>query len=387
MKVDYVIKNGHVIDPLNNIDQIKDIVICNNRIIDMKEEDIECEHIIDATDCIVTPGFIDFHTHLFYQGSGIGIRPDFMISQGTTAAVDAGTAGTVSFESFYQNVVVPSVVKIKSFLTVYSGGQLDSKLCEDFNPELFNIQRMERVIDKYKDNILGLKIRISKGVVPDDKAIIYLKKVINLAEEIDKKLGTKLRICVHTTNSPITAGEIAKCLRKGDIFCHCFQGMGNTIISENNNIEKEIIEARKRGVIFDAANGKGNFGIQVAKKAINKGFFPDIISSDLTIDKFNMPPYAKNLTIILSKYLSLGLDLVTVIKAVTSTPAELMGLKGIIGTLSNGAYADIVILKKKNLEIIHKDFNNEEFKSNIVLIPQMTMCNGEIQFCQNEFWN
>ena len=50
------------------------------------------------------------------------------------------------------------------------------------------------MIDKYRDNILGLKIRLSKGVVPDDKALDYLKRVIELADELDERLGTSLPV-------------------------------------------------------------------------------------------------------------------------------------------------------------------------------------------------
>lgn len=373
-------------DPYTAVDEIKDVVIQNTRIIDPQGEMVECDHVIDATGCIVTPGLVDFHTHIFYEGSGTCIRPDFMISQGTTAAVDAGSAGTVTYESFYKSVIAQSAVRIKSFLTTYSGGQLDFKLCEDFNPDLINFTRMERVIDQYRDNILGLKIRISKGVVPEDKGLEYLKRVVELAEELDAKLGTALRVCVHTTNSPIAAGELADCLRPGDIFCHCFQGTGNTIVTEDGQIAPRILEARKRGVIFDAANGRGNFSLETARRALKAGFAPDIISTDLTLDKFNIPPYAKNLLTVMAKYMTLGMDFMDVLKAVTAVPAGIMGMEGRIGTLKPGAYADLVILRQKHINFVQKDVRNEELACDTLLVPQLTMCAGEINFCQTDFF-
>lgn len=373
-------------DPYTAVDGIRDVVIQNMKIVDPQGENVECDHVIDASGCIVAPGLIDFHTHIFYEGSGSCLRPDLMIAQGTTAAVDAGSAGTVTYEAFYKTVVAQSAIRIKSFLTTYSGGQLDFKLCEDFNPELINLPRMERVIDKYRDNILGLKIRLSKGVVPDDKGLEYLKRIVELAGELDRKLGTSLRVCVHTTNAPITAGELADCLRPGDIFCHCYQGMGNTIVLEDGGISPQILEARKRGVIFDAANGRGNFGVETAKRALAAGFLPDIISSDLTIDKLNIPPYAKNLLSVMAKYITMGMDLMDVLRAVTATPAKIMGMEGKIGTLKPGADADIVILKQKQKTFVQKDFKDEELVSNTLFVPQMTMCAGEINFCQTDFF-
>lgn len=386
MRADFIIRGGRVMDPYTAVDEIKDVVIQNTRIIDPQGEMVECDHIIDASGCIVTPGLVDFHTHIFYEGSGTCIRPDFMISQGTTAAVDAGSAGTVTYESFYKSVIVQSAVRIKSFLTTYSGGQLDFKLCEDFNPDLINFTRMERVIDQYRDNILGLKIRLSKGVVPEDKGLEYLKRVVELAEELDAKLGTALRVCVHTTNSPIAAGELADCLRPGDIFCHCFQGTGNTIVTEDGQIAPRILEARKRGVIFDAANGRGNFSLETARRALKAGFAPDIISTDLTLDKFNIPPYAKNLLTVMAKYMTLGMDFMDVLKAVTAVPAGIMGMEGRIGTLKPGAYADLVILRQKHINFVQKDYRNEELACDTLLVPQLTMCAGEINFCQTDFF-
>lgn len=388
MKVDYIIRGGRVMNPATGTDEVRDVYVRNMRIVDPAGEPVTCnpDQIIDATGKIVTPGLIDFHTHLFYTGSAIGIHPDTMIAQGTTAAVDAGSAGSSNYETFFRTVVVPSLIKIKGFLEVYSGGQLDPKLCEDFNPNLYNIDRMERIVDQHRDNILGLKIRLSKGVVPTETGTDYLKAAVELAEELNHRLGTHLSVCVHTTNAPVSAGELASCLRPGDIFCHCYQGAGNNIVSEDGILDPGILEARKRGVIFDAANGKGNFGLKAAQKALAAGFLPDIISTDLTVDKYNMPPYCKNLPTLLSKYLALGLDLMTILKAVTSTPAKLMHMEGQIGTLAPGAYADISVFDLRHHHFIVKDFQNDALECNQLLVPQLTMINGEIQYCQTDFY-
>ena len=388
MKLDYIIRRGRVIDPASGIDEVRDVYVRNMRIVDPGDETVECkaDQIIDAADMIVAPGLIDFHTHLFHEGSAISIHPDMMIAQGTTSAVDAGSAGTATYEAFYKSVVAQSLLRVKSFLTVYSGGQLDPKLCEDFNPRFYNVEKMERVVEKYRDNILGLKIRLSRGVVPDETGTEYLKACVAIAEELDRRLGTKLRVCVHTTNPPVSAGELADCLRPGDIFCHCFHGMGNTIVQPDGSIDPPVLEARERGVLFDAANGRGNFGLKTARAALAAGFLPDIISSDLTVDKFNMPPYDKNLLLVLSKYLCLGLDLPTVLRCCTAAPAKLMGLEGQIGTLQPGAFADVAVFKLKKAAYVQKDFRDDALCCDRLLVPQLTMVAGEIQYCQADFY-
>ena len=388
MKADYIIHGGWVMDPASGTDERKDIFIRNMRILDPGSQPVECsrDRVIDASGMIVTPGLIDFHTHLFYGGSSICIHPDMMIAQGTTAAVDAGSAGTSNYEAFYQSVITSSLVRVKGFLTVYGGGQLDPKLCEDFNPALYNVDKMERVIEANRENILGLKLRLSKGVVPEETGADYLRAAVKLAKELNERLGTSLRVCVHTTNSPVTAGELADCLGPGDIFCHCYQGAGNPICREDGAMDPGILAARERVVIFDAANGKGNFGLQAARRALAAGFEPDVISTDLTVDKFNMPPYAKSLPLVISKYLALGMDLMAILEKVTANPARLMGMEGQIGTLAPGALADIAIFQRKEKHYIQKDFCDEELECSEILVPQMTMIAGEIQYCQPEFY-
>lgn len=388
MKINYLIQNGTVIDPKTGFHKKKDIYIKDFYIVNPQEEPVEIspDHTIDATDMVVIPGLIDFHTHIFHTGSTISIHPDMMLPLGTTAAVDAGSAGCANFDAFYQSVIIPSQIHIKSFLEIYTGGQLDPKLCEDFSPQLYNKEKIARLFEKYPHNLLGLKIRFSRGVVPSESGLTYIEKAIDLAKELEDQFGRKIRLCVHTTNAPSSAGTLARILRPGDIFCHCFQGAGSTILTADGKIDEDILDARERGVIFDAANGKGNFGLEVAKAALKAGFLPDIISSDLTTDKFNMPPYDKNLLLVMAKYLTLGMDFDTILKAVTATPAKIMGMEKKIGTLAPGAYADIAILKIKEKTYIQKDFQEDTIQCSKIPVPQLVMLKGEVQYCQPDFY-
>lgn len=379
MKLDILIKNGHVVDTTQGIDEVKDIGIYRGRIVDITNNTLELDKIVNAEGCYVFPGLIDFHTHLFYTGSGIAIKPDLLLSNGITSAVDAGTSGYANYEAFHQSVISNSTVKIRSFMNVYSGGQMGFNISEDFNPELFNENRIKDLKEKYKDEILGLKIRLGKEIV-GDLGIEPLKAAIALAERVGG-----LSICIHTTNPPCKAGEIAKLLRKGDVYCHVYNGKENNIINENGKVYEEIKEARKRGVIFDAANGKSNYCNNVAAKAIKDNFLPDIISSDITSEKYNYGNHGRSLSFILSKYLSMNIDMKEIIKTVTEIPAKLMGMENEIGTLKPNAYGDVAIFKLIDRKVIHKDHKSDVFVGNKLLIPQMTVSNGKIVYCQEDF--
>src|SRR6478735_518172 len=64
---DLLIKNGHVIDPKNNIDTVEDIAIANGKIIkvDSNIPAAQSKKTIDAAGLYVVPGLIDIHTHVF----------------------------------------------------------------------------------------------------------------------------------------------------------------------------------------------------------------------------------------------------------------------------------------------------------------------------------
>lgn len=387
IKADYLIVNGIVMDPSQNLSEEMDVAVRNGKIVSVLpkgEWKGEADCTIDASDCMVFPGLIDFHTHIYHAGSGICIHPDMMIANGITATCDAGSSGCMNYEAFHQTAAVPRIVKVKSFLNVYSGGQLCHAFDEILDVNRFDEDQIFRVVEKYRDSILGLKIRIPRTIVGSgEQGLEPLKRTVQLAEAI----GDGFRVAVHVTDGPVPAERIADVLRSGDIFAHCFHGKGDTIIGDDGHVLPGILEARKRGVLFDVANGKGNFGIRTAKAALEDGFLPDIISSDMTPDKYNMPPYCKNLPLILSKFLALGMPLEEIVRRTTEIPAAVMGMKDKIGTLKAGSAADVAIFKLKDQEVLHKDWCDEEFVSHQLLVPQLTMCDGVIQFCQTDFFN
>ncbi len=60
-----LIKNGRVIDPVNNIDKICDVLVNGEKIVRVEENISEsAEKIIDADGLWVVPGLIDLHVHL-----------------------------------------------------------------------------------------------------------------------------------------------------------------------------------------------------------------------------------------------------------------------------------------------------------------------------------
>jgi len=84
--MDTLIKNGRVIDPANQIDDVCDVWISDGKIEGVGTFEGEAQHTIDATGLIVCPGLIDMHVHL--REPGEEWKED--IESGSRAAIAGG---------------------------------------------------------------------------------------------------------------------------------------------------------------------------------------------------------------------------------------------------------------------------------------------------------
>lgn len=369
-----LIRGGNVVDPANNVFGIQDILIQNDRIVAKPSDKGFCaEKVIDAKDCLVLPGLIDYHTHVFHTQTEIGVSPDSaFLPQGVTTVVDQGSAGANNVEEFLTTVADVSLVRVFAHLHVSPTGltTLPQQL-ENVDPTLYQLQLSQELIKKH-DRLLGLKVRQSKEIV-GKWGLEPLKKMIQMAEVIG------CRVVVHTTNPPSEVDDIVSLLRPGDVFTHVYQGQGNTILDEGGAIRPAIHKARNRGIIFDTADGRGHYAFSVAKASINEGFLPDIISTDVVRSSL-FEPTVFGLPLIMSKYLALGVPLKQVVEACTAKPAEMMGLSGQIGTLAPGSLADVSLFKLKNSAVNMKDIFGDVLTCDRLFVPQMTIVRGKVGY-------
>ncbi len=375
IKGELLIRRGTVIDPASKFIGKADVLIKNGKVVESGiGQTIDAERIIDAEGCLVLPGLIDYHTHLFHGGTDIGINPDLaLLPQGVTTAVDQGSAGINNFESFFKTVINASQVRIFAYLHVSPAGLATLTRClEPVDPKIFDEERACCLLDTFRSHLVGLKIRQSKEIV-GELGVQPLAATIRIAE----KIGCS--VVVHTTNPPGEVEEILSLLRANDVYTHVFQGKGNNILNSDAKVRQSVRQARERGIVFDTADGRGHYAFSVIQAALAQGFEPDVISTDLVRGSlFDRSVFG--LPLIMSKYLAMGMSLQNVVKSCTAAPAKLLGMAEKIGTLQPGAHGDVAVFKLQDSSLLLEDVFGQQVSCKQVFSPRITVLGGKIVY-------
>ena len=382
-KYDFWFKNGHVVDPSQNIDQICDVLVKGSRIAAAPENGVvdpaDVKETVECSGYYVFPGLIDHHAHFSWNHTLIGVEPDlYTLPSGVTSACDAGSMGSSGFESFVRTTILPALITMKASINVASGGLCTPQYMEDIRPENYDVKGLEDLFDRFAPQVYGLKLRLGKDI-SDGMGVEPLCASVKLARHLNTRLS------VHATYPLTPMTDIVNEMGPGDVLCHTFQKMGeHNILNDNGKVRPEVWAARERGVICDCAHGRIHCCFSLAKAAIDQGFAPDVISTDLiTFSAYQERLFS--LPVVLSRFLALGMPLKEVVRCCTQTPARLMGMEGQLGTLRPGALADIAVMKLENRDFTFVDSYGNSLRANRILLPQMTLKAGKTRYRQIDF--
>jgi dihydroorotase len=380
LQYDLLLKNGHTIDPLNNIDGKMDVAIANGKVAAVAA-DINpalAKKVVDVSGHYVTPGIIDIHVHVYHtrEPEGLSVMADsHSFRSGVTTMVDTGTAGAKHFLHFKRTVIDRAKTRIFAYINIVDLGMVGpfEQDIKTMDPEL-----AASVVLAYPDICVGIKTAHYWTSLPFDELHPPWAAV-------DQAVAAG-NIC----NKPVMVDFwprperpydelILKKMRPGDIHTHVF-AQQFPVLDENGKPNAFLYEARDRGVIFDVGHGAGSFWFRNAVPAIQNGFVPDSISTDLHTG--NVHGVVIDMQTTMNKILNIGVPLQEVIYRSTVTPANEIGHPE-LGNLSVGAEADVAVFKLEHGDFGFVDCGRAKMDGDKKLECMLTVRAGQIVFDSN----
>ena len=340
MRFDLLLRGGHVIDPNNGIDAPKDVAVASGRIaaVDDAIPPGQAARTLDLSGLYVVPGLVDIHVHLYATAGNrdawagdYSLLPDgFSFRSGVTTMVDTGSAGRRNFEDFRFRVLDRFATRTYAFLNIAGLGMANIEAEQnvfDMDP-----RRTADLARAHADKIVGIKTAHYEQ--PD---------WVSVDRSIEAGVLADLPVMVdfgYFRRERPYYQLVGQKLRPGDISTHCFRGPV-PCVGANGKVLPYLVEARKRGVLFDVGHGAGSFVFANVAPCIRQGFYPDVISTDL--HHLSMNRGMLDMTTTMSKFLVMGMPLFDVIRTSTIAAARAIGHPE-HGHLSVGAAADVAVL-------------------------------------------
>ena len=375
---DLLLKNGHTIDPLNQIDGKMDVAIAGGKIAAVAP-DIDpslAAKVVDVAGRYVTPGLIDIHVHVYHtrEPEGLSVMADsHSFRSGVTTMVDTGTAGARHFLHFKRTVIDQAKTRIFAYVNIVDLGMIG-----DFEQDIRTMdpETCAGTVLMYPDVCVGVKTAHYWTRLPWDAehppwaAVDAAVAAGNLCHK---------PVMVDFWPRPPERGYpelILEKLRPGDIHTHVF-AQQFPVLDEHGKPNALLFEARARGIIFDLGHGAGSFWFRNAVPAMQGGFSPDSISTDL--HTHNVHGVVIDMITTMSKMLNIGMPLQEVILRSTVTPAREIGHPE-LGHLSVGVEADIAVLNLLEGEYGFVDCGRAKLTGNRKLECALTVRAGEIVY-------
>ena len=376
---DLILKGGHVIDPKNGVDAVRDVAIRGDRIAAVATNIAPAQgtKVIHATGLYVTPGLIDIHAHVYAglragttNGGQSSFYPDHLsFRTGVTTMVDPGSSGWRDFPDFRRTIIERARTRVLAMLNIAGTGILAYELeqnVNDLNPKL-----TADMAKAHKDVVVGVKSAHwwAPNYVSVERAV-EAGKLAGIPVMVDFGYFLPDRPYSHM---------VTEILRPGDMSTHCFRWPA-PLVDASGKPAEFLVQARKRGVKFDVGHGGGSFHFRLAEPLVKAGFYPDSISTDMHTQSMNHA--MQDMPTTMSKFLAMGMPLVEVIRASTANPASQVQ-RPQLGQIGVGAEADLALFRLEKGVFGFADVIGGRIEGNQRLGCEMTVRAGKIVFDLN----
>ncbi len=377
---DLLLKGGHVMDPANDVDGVRDVAIQGNRVAAVAESipADEAEKVIDVSGLYITPGLVDIHAHFYtysdpgtvYGGSS-SVDPDATCPRTcVTTAVDVGTVGWRAFPDFRQRVIDgSSKTRVLAMLNIVGMGMANYDI--EQNPVDMQPEETAKMAKQHADVVVGIKSAHWRQ--PDFVSVERAVEAGDLAN-----IPVMVDFGYFLPERPYQTMVLDK-LRPGDISTHFFRWPA-PLIDKNEKKRPYLDEARKRGVKFDVGHGAGSFHFRLAEPLVQQGFWPDSISTDLHINSHNGAMI--DMVTVMSKFLVMGVPLSEVVRQSTTNPATQIK-RAELGQIGVGAEADVAVLRVDRGDFGYVDVRGGRITGDRRIGCEMTLRAGQIVFDYN----
>jgi dihydroorotase len=374
---DILLKGGHVIDPANGIDGVMDVAVAGGKVAKVAPEidPALAKTVADITGLYVTPGLIDIHVHVYHtrEPETLSVIADHhSFRSGVTTMVDTGTAGAKHFLHFKRTVIDMAKTRIFAYINIVKSGMIGDfeQDIREMDPEL-----AASIVLAYPDQCVGIKTAHYWTHKPED-ADHPLWAAVDRGLEASKICGKPLMIDFWHRPDERTYQDLLLKMQPGDIHTHMY-AQQFPVLDDDKKPNAFLFEARERGVIFDVGHGAGSFWFRNAVPAMAGGWIPDSISTDLHISNVNGP--VVDMITTMAKFLNMGMPLQELIYRSTVTPAQEIGHPE-LGTLSEGAEADIAVIKLETGSFGFTDCGKAKLTGTQNLTCRLTLRAGEVVY-------
>lgn len=420
-----LIKNGRVVDPVTNTDQIMDVLIDGKTILEVKENITpDCNsddlQIIDATGLVIAPGLVDTHVH--FRDPGFTYKED--INTGAAAAAKGGFTLVVCMAN-----TKPAVDNLETLKYIQDKGQTTGIHVLQTATVTKNLKGQE-LVDMKALADAGAAGFTDDGIpIMDEKLLLT---AMNTAKELDLPISLHEEDPVFIKQAGVNQGKVSEQLNYGgasrtaedimvarDSIMALHTGASVCIqhISSKNSVEL-VRTAKKMGADIHAEATPHHFTLtedavllygtlarmnpplrtEADRLAIIEGIKDGTIDMIVTdhaphSDEEKARPLAESPSGItgLETSLALGIkslvkpghiSLMKLIEIMSTNPAKFYRLNP--GTISNGAEADLVIFGEDEMWTVDSfasKANNSPFKGwELPGKIHYTICNGKIVY-------
>jgi dihydroorotase len=332
---------------------------------------------VDVTGLLLTPGWVDLHTHVFV-GQDLGVDPAALgPASGVTTMIDAGSAGAHLFGAFAASTLTRPGPRIRNFLNISSVGTTSIRLSGELRTLAYaDESACVACAREHPGQIIGVKVRASRDVAGENGP-----EALRRARRVADALS--LPLMVHVGPPLPLLPDVLAVLGAGDIVTHSFTALAEPTMAEpalagHGRVLDEAWAARQRGVLIDVGHGMSGFDARVAGAAVRAGFLPDTISTDAhaySIDTVGGLPS------VATKFMALGLTLAQVLERVTLAPARAAGLAALgVGRLTAGGPGDVAAIRVIDEAVAFVDPQGNAFSGQKRIQVELTVQAGSIVF-------